>query len=77
MARKAMTDKGVTALKPRAKRYSEPDPALRGQWIRIQPSGSKSFRTVIRNPQSKLVWTFIGPVKKRPLSVRYTQASRK
>jgi hypothetical protein len=37
------------------------DPELRGHWIRIQPSGSKSFWTVTRNPQGKQVWTLIGP----------------
>ena len=37
--RKTITDKGVAALKPRAKRYAYPDPELRGHWIRVQPSG--------------------------------------
>jgi integrase len=56
-----MTDTGVAALKPRATRYSKPDPELRGHWIRIQPTGSKSFWAVTRNPTGKQVWTFIGP----------------
>jgi integrase len=56
-----MSDAGVAALKPRAKRYTKPDPELRGHWIRIQPSGSKSFWAVTRNPDGKQVWTYIGP----------------
>jgi integrase len=56
-----MTDKGVAALRPRASRYAKSDPELRGHWIRIQPSGTKSFWTVARNPDGKQVWTFIGP----------------
>jgi hypothetical protein len=56
-----MTDKGVAALKPRAARYAVSDPELRGHWIRIQPSGSKSFWTVTRNPHGKQVWTLLGP----------------
>jgi len=59
--RRTMTDKGVAALKPRAGRYSVPDPELRGHWIRVQPSGSKSFWAVTRDPAGKQVWTRIGP----------------
>jgi integrase len=56
-----MSDAGVAALKPRATRYTKPDPELRGHWIRVQPSGSKSFWAVTRNPDGKQVWTYIGP----------------
>src|SRR5262249_52723961 len=49
------------ALKPRVQRYAVTDPELRGHWIRIQPSGSKSYWAVTRNPQGKQVWTHIGP----------------
>jgi integrase len=59
--RKSLSDKGVSALKPRAQRYAEPDPELRGLWIRVQPSGVKSFVTVARDPDGKQVWTSIGP----------------
>ena len=58
--RRTMTDKGVAALKPRASRYAVTDPELRGHWVRIQPSGSKSYWAVTRNPGGKQVWTFIG-----------------
>src|SRR5262249_29201986 len=56
-----MTDTGVAALKPRAARYTKPDPELRGLWVRIQPSGTKSFWAVTRQPGGKQVWTRIGP----------------
>jgi integrase len=58
--RKTLTDKGVAALKPRADRYAFPDPELRGHYVRVQPSGAKSFVTVARDPFGKQVWTNIG-----------------
>jgi integrase len=58
--RKTLTDRGVAALTPRATRYAVADPELRGHWIRIQPTGAKSFWTVARTPDSKQVWTHIG-----------------
>jgi integrase len=65
--RRTMTDKGVGALKPRAQRYAVTDPELRGHWIRIQPTGSKSYWAVTRNPQGKQIWTFIGPADAMPI----------
>ncbi len=65
--RRTMTDKGVAALRPRAQRYAVTDPELRGHWIRIQPSGSKSFWTVTRNPDGKQIWTRIGPADAMPI----------
>jgi integrase len=56
-----MSDNGVKALKPRAARYAKADPELRGHWIRIQPSGAKSFWAVTRNPDGKQIWSFVGP----------------
>jgi hypothetical protein len=51
--RKTLTDRGVAALKPRAKRYAVPDPEMRGLWIRIQPSNSKSFWAIASTPEGK------------------------
>ncbi len=60
--RKSLSDKGVAALKPRAARYATPDPELRGHYVRVQPSGAKSFVAVTVDPQSgKQVWHTIGP----------------
>ena len=69
-----MTDNGVAALKPRASRYSKPDPELRGHWIRVQPSGTRSFWAVTRNPDGKQVWTFIGPADAMTIEAAREQA---
>jgi integrase len=58
--RRTMTDKGVAALKPRAQRYAVGDPELRGHWIRVQPSGAKSYVAVTRTPDGKQLWTTVG-----------------
>ena len=59
--RRNMTDKGVASLKPRAQRYAVTDPELRGHWIRVQPTGAKSYWAVTRNPTGRQVWTHVGP----------------
>jgi integrase len=58
--RKTLTDKGVASLKARPQRYAFPDPQLVGHYVRVQPSGAKSFATVARDPNGKQVWTNIG-----------------
>jgi integrase len=58
--RKTLTDKGIAALKARASRYAFPDPEVRGHYVRVQPSGTKSFVTVARDPAGRQVWTTIG-----------------
>jgi integrase len=58
--RKTLSDKGVVALKPRAARYAVPDPELRAHYIRVQPSGAKSFVAVTLSPDGKQIWTTIG-----------------
>src|SRR5262249_6657785 len=58
--RKTLTDKGVAAMKPRAARYTVPDPELRGHYIRVQPSGGKSFVAVTVDPHGKQVWATLG-----------------
>ena len=60
--RKSLSDRGVSALKPRSKRYAFPDPELRGHYVRVQPSGAKSFVTVARDPYGKQIWSNIGAV---------------
>ena len=55
-----MSDKGVAALKPRAARYAVADPELRGHYIRVQPSGAKSFVAVTLDPHGKQVWATLG-----------------
>ena len=62
--RKTLSDKGVAALKHRDRRYTHPDPELRGHWVRVQapPSTVKSFVVVARNPDGKQVRATIGPI---------------
>jgi integrase len=59
MARKTLSELGVRALKPRAARYAYPDPELAGHFVRVQPSGAKSYCAVARNPAGKQIWTTI------------------
>ena len=44
--RRRLTDEQVAALQPRAKRYTYPDPEQPCLYVRVQPSGSKSFVVV-------------------------------
>jgi integrase len=61
MSRKSLSDIGVANLKPRAQRYAFPDPEMRGHYVRVTPSGSKTFAVVTRDPHGKQVWASIGP----------------
>src|SRR5215218_5160187 len=58
--RRTLSDRGVAALRPAAKRYAMPDPELRGHYVRVQPSGAKSFVAVASAPGGKQIWTTIG-----------------
>ena len=58
--RKSLSDAGVVALKPRAARYSFPDPELRGHYVRVTPGGAKSYVVVTRDPGGKQIWATIG-----------------
>jgi integrase len=59
--RKSLTDKAVAKLQPRPKVYHEPDPELRGHYVRVQPSGTKTFAAIARKPDGKQEWATIGP----------------
>jgi integrase len=61
MPRRSLSDRGVSALKPRAARYNYADPELVGHYIRVQPSGTKSFAAVTRGADGKQRWVTIGP----------------
>jgi integrase len=71
--RKTLTDRGVAALKPRAKRYSLPDPELSGHYVRITPAGAKSFVAVTRGPAGQ-IWTTIGPADGMAIKEARTRA---
>jgi Phage integrase central domain len=72
--RHTMTDRGVAQLRSRAARYAVSDPELRGHWIRIQPSGAKSFWTVTRNPEGKQIWSLVGPADAMGIEAARMQA---
>ena len=55
-----LTDKGVAALRPRAKTYHHADPQLPLHYVRVQPSGAKAFYVAPRDPAGKQRWTRIG-----------------
>jgi hypothetical protein len=58
--RRYLNDEGVARLRPRPKRYTHADPELIGHYVRVLPTGVKSFLTVARDPFGKQVWTTIG-----------------
>ena len=58
--RKTLTDKMVAKLKPGPKRRTVPDPELRGHYVRVTPSGAKSYVAVARDPGGKQIWATIG-----------------
>ena len=74
MARKSLTDKGIAALKPRAVRYSFPDPQLASHYVRVTPNGAKSFCCVARDPGGKQVWSTISDCKVMPIAEARTRA---
>ena len=50
----------MAALKPRPKLYVFPDPQLPGHYVRVMPSGSKSYVAIARDPRGTQVWKTIG-----------------
>jgi integrase len=58
-----MTDKGVAALRVKDKRYTKADPQLPGHYVRVLPSGIKSFLVIARDPNGKQVWKTVGDAK--------------
>ncbi len=62
MARRRLTDAQVAELRPEGgKRTLVPDPGLAGFYVRISPSGGKSYVCVARPRGGAQVWRTIGP----------------
>jgi integrase len=72
--RKLLTDAGVAALKPRSKRYAHPDPELPSHYIRVTPSGSKSFIVVVRDREGNQKWETIGKFPAYPIEAARKRA---
>jgi integrase len=76
--RKTLTDNGIKDLKPRNARYVEPDPELRGHYVRVTPAGIKSFVVVARDPtkpqNNNQVWATLGETDKLRIADAREQA---
>jgi integrase len=60
MPRRTWSDQAVANLKRKAQRYAEPDPGLPGHYVRVMPSGAKTYVAVARDPRGKQIWHTIG-----------------
>jgi integrase len=59
LRRKGMSDLQVDGLKLKPKAYTVPDPGLLGHYVRVRPTGAKTFVAVARNPFGKQLWVTI------------------
>ena len=66
--RRTLTDEGVAKLPAKRMRYAHPDPEMPGHYIRVTPSGEKSFVAVVREREGKQRWLTIG--KPGPYSIK-------
>ena len=74
---KTLTDKAVAKLQPKAKTYHHPDPELRGHYVRVQPSGTRTFAAIARKPDGKQEWATIGAADTLPIEEARKQARRR
>ena len=74
MAKRTLTDNMIAGLKPKAKRYAVPDPKLAGHYVRVTPTGAKSFVAVARAPNGKQIWHTIGSTDLHKLDQAREQA---
>jgi integrase len=56
MNRQKLTDARIEKLRPKEKRYLVPDPETPGLYVRVAPTGAKTFTIVGRDPAGKQVW---------------------
>lgn len=63
MPARQLTDAMVAKLPAKADRYTHADPQLPGHYVRVQPSGSKTFAVIMRDPRGKQVLHTIGATK--------------
>jgi integrase len=60
MRKKTLSDRSVAALKPRAARYAVADPGQLGLYVRVQPTGARSFVAVTPDPHGRQIWATLG-----------------
>jgi integrase len=58
--RKTLNDEGVAKLPARRQRYAHPDPELACHYIRVTPTGAKTFVVVARDREGRQRWETIG-----------------
>ena len=58
--RKTLTDHMILKLRPGPKRRTIPDPELRAHYLRITPTGAKSYVVVARDPGGRQIWATLG-----------------
>ena len=58
--RKRLTDQQVVALPVKTARYFQLDPELNGHYVRVTPTGTKTYVATARSPYGKQVWATIG-----------------
>lgn len=58
--RKRLTKNQVASLPIKATRYFHVDPELAGHYVRVMPTGAKSYAAVARDPYGKQVWHTVG-----------------
>ena len=68
MARRTLTDTTIAALKPKSKRYTVADPLLPGHYVRVSPTGAKTFAVIARDPRGKQVLATIGAAAIYPIA---------
>jgi hypothetical protein len=59
-----LTDEQVRSLPLKRKAYLQGDKLPQGLFVRVYPTGIRSFVTVARKPNGKQVWSTIGSVSK-------------
>ena len=66
MRRKHLDDKSVAKLRAVGKRYNQPDTELPGHYVRVSPTGVKSYWVAARGPgQKHYTWKPIGSAPMR------------
>jgi integrase len=58
--RKTLTDDGVLKLPAKRMRYAFPDPEMPGHYVRVMPTGRRSFAAVVRDRDGRQRWITIG-----------------